>query len=229
MNKLLMLHGAIGSSSQLEPFAEMLKNTFEIYLWNFSGHGGKEIPADPFSIKMFAEDVLYFIDKNKLSGIDVYGYSMGGYVALYIARHFPGKIGRIFTTATKFNWTYESSLKESKLLNPETIIGKIPAFAKELEQRHSPQDWKVVLNKTAEMMINLGNDPELNSEDFESIDNEILLSVGDRDNMVTIEETVDVYRKLKKGSLLVIPDTHHPIEKISVERLNFEIINFLKN
>jgi hypothetical protein len=102
-------------------------------------------------------------------------------------------------------------------------------FAKELEQRHSPQDWKVVLNKTAEMMINLGNDPELKSEDFELLDNEVLLSVGDRDNMVSIEETVDVYRKFKKGSLLVIPGTPHPIERISVERLNFEIINFIKS
>lgn len=229
MKKLLMLHGAIGSSEQLEPIANKLKDTFEIYLWNFTGHGGKDIPSEPYSIKMFAEDVLYFIDKNKLSGIDVYGYSMGGYVALYIARHFPGKINKIFTTATKFNWTHESSLKESKLLNPDKIIEKIPVFAKELEQRHSPQDWKVVLNKTAEMMINLGNDPELKSEDFELIQNEILLSIGDRDNMVSIEETVDVYRKFKKGSLLVIPDTPHPIEKISVERLNFEIINFIKS
>lgn len=221
-----MLHGAIGSSLQLEPFAESLKKDFEVYLWNFTGHGGKDIPADPFSIKIFAEDVLYFIDKNKLNGIDVYGYSMGGYVALYIARHYPGKINKIFTTATKFNWTPETSLKESKLLNPEKIIEKIPAFAAELEQRHSPQDWKFVLNKTAEMMISLGNDPELKTEDYELIDNDVLLSVGDRDNMVSIEETVDVYRKLKNGSMLVIPDTPHPIEIISINRLYHEILNF---
>ena len=218
-----MLHGAIGSSVQLEPLAELLNDTFKVNLLNFSGHGGKPVNNEKFSIEMFAEDVLYFIDKGRLEGINIYGYSMGGYVALYIARHYPGKINKIFTTATKFNWNEDTSLKESKLLNPEIISEKIPKFAEQLSERHSPEDWRIVLNKTAEMMIGLGKNNLLKDEDFLQIENEILLSVGDRDNMVSIEETVDVYRKLKKGSLLILPDTHHPIEKINVYRLANEV------
>ena len=76
------------------------------------------------------------------------------------------------------------------------------------------------------MMIDLGNEPELKSSDFELIENEVLVSVGDRDSMVTIDETVDVYKKLKKGSLLVLPDTPHPVEKININRLKFEITNY---
>ncbi|MGB4853668.1 MAG: alpha/beta fold hydrolase, partial [Ignavibacteria bacterium] len=116
---ILMLHGAIGSSVQLEPLAELLTDTFKVNLLNFSGHGGKPVTEEIFSIEMFAKDVLYFIDKGRLEGINIYGYSMGGYVALYIARHYPGKINKIFTTATKFNWNEDTSLKESKFLNPE--------------------------------------------------------------------------------------------------------------
>lgn len=223
-----MLHGAIGSSVQLEPLADLLTDAYKVNLLNFSGHGGKPVTNDKFSIEMFAEDVLYFIDKNRLEGINLYGYSMGGYVALYIARHYPGKINKIFTTATKFNWNEDTSLKESKLLNPEKISEKIPQFAEQLSERHSPEDWKVVLNKTAEMMIELGKNNLLIDEDFSQIENDILLSVGDRDNMVSIEETVDVYRKLKKGSLLVLPDTSHPIEKISPDRLVYEVKSFFK-
>lgn len=223
-----MLHGAIGSSVQLEPLADLLTDAYKVNLLNFSGHGGKPVTNHKFSIEMFAEDVLYFIDKNRLEGINLYGYSMGGYVALYIARHYPGKINKIFTTATKFNWNEDTSLKESKLLNPEKISEKIPQFAEQLSERHSPEDWKVVLNKTAEMMIELGKNNLLIDEDFSQIENDILLSVGDRDNMVSIEETVDVYRKLKKGSLLVLPDTSHPIEKISPDRLVYEVKSFFK-
>lgn len=224
MNKILLLHGAIGSSVQLEPLAEKLINDFKVNLLNFSGHGGKEISDEKFSIEMFAEDVLYFINRNKLEGINVYGYSMGGYVALYIARYYPGKINKIFTTATKFDWNEETSLKESKLLNPEKITEKIPEFANQLSERHSPENWKMVLNKTAEMMIELGKNPVLKEDDFSKIENEVLVSVGDRDNMVSIEETADVYRKLKNGSLLILPDTPHPIEKINIDKLANEII-----
>lgn len=227
MDKLLLLHGAIGSSVQLEPLAKKLEDSFSVYLLNFSGHGGKPIPEEPFSIEMFTEDVLYFIDKNRLEGINIYGYSMGGYVGLYISRHFPEKINKIFTTATKFNWNEDTSLKESKLLDPEKIEEKIPKFAEQLSCMHSPEDWKIVLNKTAEMMINLGRNKLLKDEDFSLIDNEVTVSVGDRDNMVSIEETVDAYRKLKNGKLLVLPDTPHPIEKISIHKLSNGIINFI--
>lgn len=221
-----MLHGAIGSSVQLEPLAGKLKSSFDLYLLNFTGHGGKQIPDEPFSIKLFADDVIYFIKKNKLEGINVFGYSMGGYIALYIARHYPGMLGKIFTTATKFQWSEETSAKESAMLNPDKILEKVPKFAEELELRHSPEDWKTVLNKTAKMMICLGKNRTLKDDDFSKIENEVLVSVGDRDNMVTIEETVDAYRKLKNGKLLILPGTPHPIEKMDTDRLAGEIKMF---
>jgi esterase/lipase len=221
-----MLHGAIGSSVQLEPLAEKLKSSFDLYLLNFTGHGGKQIPDEPFSIEMFADDVIYFIKKNKLEGINVFGYSMGGYVALYIARHYQGMLGKIFTTATKFNWSEESSLKESAMLDAEKIQEKLPKFAGQLSLRHSPEDWKIVLKKTAEMMLNLGRDKTLKDGDFSFIENDVLVSAGDRDTMVSIEETADVYRKLKNGKLLILPATPHPIEKTDTDRLAQEIRMF---
>lgn len=227
-----MLHGAIGAANQLDKLKEELKDKFEIYTLNFSGHGGTEIPAKKFSIELFADDVLKFLNKNKLDKIDVYGYSMGGYVALYIAAKYPGKLNRIFTTATKFDWNEESSVKESKMLNPAKIEEKIPAFAKALETRHSPQgpsdNWKVVLKKTAEMMIDLGKNPLLNDDVFSKIENECVISVGDKDTMVSLEETANAAGKIKNAKLFIFSDTEHPIEKIDVKKLSTEIKNFLQ-
>ena len=224
MRDLILLHGAIGSSVQLEKLADSLKDNFNITLLNFSGHGGKEIPDEPFSIKLFADDVL--LDKSKIDKPDVFGYSMGGYVALYIARHFPNKLNRIFTLATKFDWNPENSLKESKMLDPEKILEKLPDFAEELSKRHLPADWKKVLHKTSEMMIDMGNGNNLSNlkkEDFALIKNEVRISVGDKDKMVSIEESLDAFRSLDNGSFYVIPDTPHPIEKVTIKRLSDEI------
>lgn len=229
MKKLLLLHGAIGAASQFDKLKVELKDNFEIYSLNFSGHGGEAMP-DKFGIGLFADDVLNFLEKNKLENIDVFGYSMGGYVALYIAGQRKNIINRIFTTATKFDWNEESSVNESKMLNPAKIEEKIPAFAKSLEKRHSPQEksdsWKVVLNKTAEMMIDLGKKPLLTDEIFEKIENEVLLSVGDKDTMVTLEETANAAGKLKNGKLFIFSETEHPIEKIDLKKLSQEIIKF---
>jgi len=229
MKKLLLLHGAIGAASQFDKLKEELKDKFEISTMNFSGHGGEPMP-DKFSIELFADDVLKSLEKYKLENIDVFGYSMGGYVALYIASKYKNKLNRIFITATKFDWNEESSVKESMMLNPIKIEEKIPAFAKTLEKRHSPQEksdnWKVVLNKTAEMMLDLGKKPVLTDKVLEKIENEVLISVGDKDTMVTIEETANAAGKLKNGKLFIFSETEHPIEKIDVKKLSTEIKNF---
>ena len=61
MQKILLLHGAIGAKDQLQDLERWLSRDFEVYTLNFSGHGGEEIPTE-FSIEKFAEDVLRDLD-----------------------------------------------------------------------------------------------------------------------------------------------------------------------
>jgi pimeloyl-ACP methyl ester carboxylesterase len=225
MQHLLLLHGAIGSSLQMAALEDALKENFQIHTLNFSGHGGSAL-SDEFSIERFAGDVLNYIAEQNIPAANIFGYSMGGYVALYLAKHHPEKVGSIFTFATKFEWTPEIAARETKMLDPAVIEEKVPTFAKQLENRHHPADWKEVLRRTAEMMTRLGEKNPLQQEDFKSIGHQILVGIGDRDTMVTLEETIAVYRNLPQGSLIVLPETPHPIEKISVERLANEIRSF---
>ncbi len=225
MKKLLFLHGAVGSSKQFDALIPLLDKQYEVYTLDFSGHGGKPLPAEPFSIELFAADVLKWLEENNLKSITIYGYSMGGYVALYLAKHYPEKIEKVVTLATKFDWNPEGAAKEATMLNPEKIAEKVPAFAKALEEKHG-ENWKTVLTKTAEMIINLGNSPALPLAELSAIQQPVLISVGDKDNMVTLEETVAAYRQLKNGQLLVLPQTQHPFEKVNTEKIAAELLLF---
>jgi pimeloyl-ACP methyl ester carboxylesterase len=225
MKQILLLHGAIGSKNQFDALAKSLENQYEIHSLNFSGHGGAAI-KEAFSIEQFAAEILAFLDQNQIVQIDIFGYSMGGYVALYLAKTHPERIGRIFTLATKFEWTPEIVQREIKMLNADKIAEKIPTFASELEKRHLPNDWKLVLKQTAEMMIGLGNHNPLSPDDFKTIENRTRIAIGDKDMMVTLEETIAVYRNLPNATFSVLANTQHPIEKVNVERLAYEIESF---
>jgi pimeloyl-ACP methyl ester carboxylesterase len=226
MQHLLLLHGAIGSSTQFDALAPLLKEQFKITALDFCGHGGMPVPTNEFSIELFANDVLKWLDQNKIQTIDIFGYSMGGYVALYLAKHYPERVGKIFTFATKFNWTPDGAVKEAAMLNADKIEEKVPAFAKALELRHGTENWKNVLPKTADMMLALGKQPALTHDQLREINHSVLVSVGDRDNMVCLEETIAVYRSLKNGQLLVLPNTQHPFEKVNVQRIASEIFHY---
>jgi pimeloyl-ACP methyl ester carboxylesterase len=226
LENLLLLHGALGAKSQFEKLAQSLEGSFNIFTINFTGHGGEAIPNESFSIKILAGDILKWLDENNIHKIDIFGYSMGGYAAIYLAKRYPKRVRKIFTLATKFKWTEEIAAREVKMLDAAKIKEKVPKFAGELKERHSPQDWETVLAKTAEMMTNLGKKNELDIDDYPAIEHEVQISIGDRDRMVTLEESIDVYRKLKNGRLLVLPGTPHPLEQVDTARLSYEIINY---
>jgi len=226
MQKLLLLHGALGSAQNLQSLAIELQNDFEIYMLTFEGHDGGDIPTNDFTIARFADDAIAYLNQNSIAEISIFGYSMGGYVGLYLAKHFPERITKLYTLATKLNWTVEGAIKETAMLNPTIIKEKVPKYAAALEQLHG-SNWEIVMQKTAQMMLDLGKNPILNQTDFEKITIPVLISVGDKDAMVSIEETVIAYRKLVNGQLNVMPNTVHPIEKVNVAELAHQIKRFV--
>ncbi len=218
MKNLLLLHGALGSSTVMEPLAEAFYADLEVHTLDFSGHGGAPF-ADGFGIGAFTAEVLDFLDENGLETVDIFGYSMGGYVALNLARLHPGRVGKIATLATKFDWTPEGAGRESSMLNPEKIEAKIPAFAELLRVRHAPNDWKVLLQKTAGMMLELGERPLLTPEVLANIPHPALICLGDSDQMVALAESEQAAQALPNGRFELIPQTPHPMEKVNIEVL----------
>lgn len=227
MEPVLLLHGAIGSKEQLTTLEQTLANSFVVHSFSFSGHGGSPPIDEGFSIGLFASEVITFLDKKGIDCINIFGYSMGGYVALYLAKHHPQRIKKIVTLATKFTWHELIAAQEIKMLNPAKIEEKLPDFAAILQKRHAPNNWKVVLEKTAAMLTVMGKDNPLKIADYSTIQHPVLLMLGDRDKMVTLSETAEVYKNLPQAQLAVLPNTAHPIETVNAGRLAIEISSFL--
>jgi len=228
METLLLLHGAIGAADQLQPLAQALSGPYNVHTIDFSGHGGQPFAEEPFSMKLFARDVLSYIEQHNLQRVAIFGYSMGGYVGMYLARHYPEKISKVVTLATKYNWDEAIAAKETQMLVPEKIEQKLPAFAATLSERHAPNDWKEVLRKTADMMIGLGADNVLKGDDYPGIGMPALLLLGDRDKMVTLDETLAVYKALPQSQLGILPGTSHPIEQVDTELLATIVKGFIR-
>jgi pimeloyl-ACP methyl ester carboxylesterase len=223
MKSLVVIHGALGSASQMQHVCDVLEQYYDVYAFDLSGHGGLPV-KEPFSIDLFTQDLERFIAKEQLDCPDVFGYSMGGYVALNHARLFPNQLGRIITLGTKFHWNQQEAEKEIARLNPDLIEQKIPKFAKALEERHAPEDWKKNMLAVCELMHAMGNGMALKPLDFASIDNQVLITVGGKDKMVTEEESRMIAEALPNGDFLMFENFEHPIEGIDVELLIEEIL-----
>src|SRR5690606_10548061 len=194
---------------------------------DFDGHGNSKSSTD-FSIELFTKNIIDFLEEKNISKVAIFGYSMGGYVALNFALKHPDFVEKIITLGTKFEWNPEFAEKEIKMLNPEAIATKVPAFAERLKQLHGTENWKNVVLKTATLMKNLGENPVLKENDFQKISISTLICLGELDSMSTQTESKDVSNWLQNGQFQLIDNLKHPIETAPVDEIASIVMDFLK-
>lgn len=218
MKSIILLHGALGSKQQMLPLANRMSDNFDVHTFDFSGHDEKSSSNIIFSIEKFADDLEEYIHEHNLNHPMVFGYSMGGYVALYHAYLNPGKIETIITLATKMDWSPETSEKEVLQLNVERMKAAVPEFVEMLISRHGAY-WENLVMNTADMMLQLGNHKLLNENMLGQIQTKVTLCIGDKDRMVSIAETENAAKNLAMGNCMVMENTPHPFERVNYEKL----------
>jgi pimeloyl-ACP methyl ester carboxylesterase len=229
---LLLLHGALGAGAQLAPLAAALAQRLgrPADVLELEGHGETAPHPDGFSIERFAEQVVERLDARGVERAALFGYSMGGYVALHLARVHPERVAAVATLGTKFRWDPETAAREAARLDPAAIRAKVPRFAEALAARHggggAAGGWEAVLARTAALLRSLGERPLLTDAALAEVAARVRVIVGDRDATVTVEETAGSYRALSNGELLVLPRTPHPLEQLDVERLAGALAEF---
>jgi pimeloyl-ACP methyl ester carboxylesterase len=229
MSSILFLHGALNSSSQFDVLKTKIDKSYAVHAFNFSGHGGNIIPLNGLSFEVFVNDILNYLNQNNIEKINLFGYSMGGYAALMFANKYPERVDKIFSCSVKLKWDLESAAKETDFLNPDKISEKVPAFANNLMMLHGINVWKNLLKSTSNMMMDLAKGKLLTDEDFEKLNQHILFAVGDSDTTAGLSDTINVFKKVKKSQLFVMPNSPHEFVKLDMDSLAHQINLFFVN
>ncbi|WP_284348884.1 alpha/beta fold hydrolase [Roseisolibacter agri] len=229
---ILLLHGALGARDTLRPLADALAPLVPagtpVHAHEFAGHGATPDPdaaSDaPYDVARLAAGVLDAMDRDGIARATVFGYSMGGYVALLLAAEHPARVRAVVTLATKLAWTPESAARETSRLDPAAIRAKVPRFADALAARHGDAGgWERVLSRTAAMMHAIAARPTVTPDVLAAIACPARICVGDRDATMTLDECAAAVRALPKGELAVLPATGHPLEHADPARLAREV------
>jgi len=218
MIPVLILPGALGTAQQFEPLLKHLPTDWPVFTMNFPGHGGL-VSDQAFSMSIFSTAVFDFLEAQHIPALRIFGYSMGGYIALAMAEKYPERVKQVVTLGTKLDWSPEIAAGMNRMFDPEKIESKVPQFAAMLAQAHAPADWKMVCRRTSAFLTDLGNDQRLTEQHFARISCPVTIGWGSQDNVVTAEESHRVASQIPQGNFEILEGVKHPLEQIEMARL----------
>ncbi len=209
----IFLHGALGTAAQFDDLRAQLPKSRSDFAINLPGHGGSPV-SEPFSLLLFERAILTFLDEKQIAQADFFGYSMGGYVALWFAWKHPARIRKLITYGTKLEWNPEVAASMNRMFDPEKIESKVPQLAASLASIHGDEQWKNLCHQTAEFLVALGNGHGIPPEAFAQIQCPVTIGWGDLDHLVTEAESRQVAEAIPKGGFKVLPGGKHLIEQV---------------
>lgn len=117
---VLLLHGFCGSSAYWNSVVPLLSPTCRVIAPDLPGHGLSGVPAAPYSIEDYADDLSQFLQLLGIEKAVWFGHSLGGYITLAAAERHAGRMvafGLIHSTA----YPDDDKGKENRLKSIQTV------------------------------------------------------------------------------------------------------------
>ncbi|HSM55224.1 MAG TPA: alpha/beta hydrolase [Candidatus Sulfomarinibacteraceae bacterium] len=225
---LLLLPGLLGAiSSQWRPFVEPLSASYHVVLMDLRGHGRSENSEMHLEPQRLVRDVSGLLDFLEIGSLHVAGYSLGGYVGLMLCLSQPKRVQTLLMHATKFYWTRDAVAKMHQQFDPQVLTETAPTYADQLAREHGSR-WRPLVRQAADL-VGLLAEEGVTEQMARRVQTPVLVSVGDRDELVPLREAARLSRIFPGGGLLVLPHARHPLKSVPAAPMLSAMVNFHQN
>lgn len=211
---LLLLPGLLGAiETQWRPFLPALTPYYQVIMVDLRGHGRSENRSHDLRPEQMVSDLGELLDHLGLNRVHVAGYNLGGLLGLMLYQADPRRVATLLMHATKFYWTKDALTKMRLQLDPDQMVAKVPGYADQLANEHGAGRWRNLVRQAADLVAYC-SDKGPTEGSLGRVQCPVLVSVGDRDELVLLPEALRLSRLLPKGGLLVLPGVRHPFSAI---------------
>jgi len=92
---VIFVHGLTANAFCFQAFADDLARDHRVFAYDLRGRGDSDKPESGYNIPIHAADLAELIDELGLDRPVVAGHSLGGFIALYFAAHYPQKLSKL--------------------------------------------------------------------------------------------------------------------------------------
>ncbi|MFD0588735.1 alpha/beta fold hydrolase [Paenibacillus sp. GCM10027627] len=215
---LILLHGGLATIDMM--FGQLLPElakTRQVVAVELQAHGHTADIDRPLSYEQMADDTAALIKHLGLKNADVFGFSMGGGVALQTAIRHPDVVRKLVVVSAPYKsdgW-YPEVLEGMASMNAEAMVGS-PMHELYVQAAPKPEDWTTLITKMKQFQTKAYDW----TKDIPAIKAPTLILIGDSDK-VRPDHALDMFQLLGGGKadgsmggltnsqLGVLPNTSH--------------------
>ena len=189
---LLLLHGGLFDIDQ--QFGELLPHLSrdrQVVAMDLQGHGRTNDVDRPLTAEHLASDVVGLLEHLGLAQVDVFGFSVGGAVALRLAIHHPQLVRRLVVSSVSFHPDGDRGENAGAVAEMTVdMIAGTPMEQAYRERSPHPEKLQDLLTKLSHFDEGF---PGWSDDDIRGIAAPTLITVGDCD-MVRLDHAVRFLR-----------------------------------
>jgi 3-oxoadipate enol-lactonase len=240
---IIFVHGFPYDHQMWDKVTDSLSDEYYCVTYDIRGLGNSDAGDGQYTIEMFADDLIYVIDKMKLEKPVLAGLSMGGYISLRAVEKYPDRFTALILCDTKSeadnNQAKTKRAQGIKTINEKGLESFVQEFVptcfaeesinslgkdyEEIFQRslkHNPKGVKGCLLAMAGRTDTTDN--------LQNINIPALLICGEKDKLTPPDIMKEMSKKIKGSRFLVIPGSGHMTPVENPGSVISEIRKFLK-
>lgn len=209
---LILLHGGMGIGADWRHVFPSGPDGYRVIVPDLRGHGRSTSPAESFTFRACAEDVVALLDRLELDRVKAIGMSLGAKTLLHLATLQPERIdAMVLVSATPY---FPQSLRAAAEQFTRESWGHLSdAERDQLRARHVHGDEQILrLYDMTRSFAASYDDMAFTPPKLGIITARTLIVHGDRDALYPVELALALYRGIPDSALCVVPyGAHGPI------------------
>lgn len=215
---LVLLHGFPLDHHTWDFVAPMLENTFDLILPDLRGFGKSTTVDSQYTMDDFASDIAGLLDHLGIQKSAIAGHSMGGYIALAFAKHYPERVSGLGLVSTQ-TLADPPDRKEARYKSAAEVAEKgiggvvdtmTPKFAsdemlqestREIMERQKPAAFIAALKAMAERMDT--------SSLLSTLTAPVVVVHGDADSLISVDRAREVKNAVPHAHLIELKGVGH--------------------
>ncbi|GAB2959278.1 alpha/beta hydrolase [Amycolatopsis acidiphila] len=208
---VVLLHGGVLTLElSFGPMLPQLATGRQVIGVELQGHGHTADIDREVTLGGLAGDVVALLDELGLERADLFGFSLGGLVALELATAHPGRVDRLVLASTHYRPDgYHADIHDPALQAASTRMPTEADFAEMFQayQRVAPEPERFdsFKAKVSEAVARLEG---WSADQLRAVTAPTLLIVGDND-FVRLEHAIEMAGLIPDAQLAVLPGTTH--------------------